>query len=214
MRRRDPRATRLAARRGFTRIELLVVIAVILVLIGLSFPAYSAVRRSSQRKTTKALLQRVALACDSYENDWGDYPPSVPAKVGLRSNGRNDGIEVLVRCLTTAQKGGPYLDEVEDSLLGNGDDDAIGGTDPTGSNLGTKALLELKDPWGNPILYLHHSEYDKGGPVELLSGELVKVPAAKSEVTQQYADLTRFQLRSAGPDGVFQTDDDVTSWGD
>lgn len=200
--------------RAFTLIELLVVIAVIAVLIGLSFPAFSAVRRSSARKAMKALLQRVALACATYEQDMGDYPPSDPKRVGLPGNGRNDGVEALVRCLTTAQQNGPYLDDLDDSSLGNVDGDALKGSDPTGSTMATKDLLELLDPWGNPVLYLHHSQYDKGGQVQLASGELVKVAAHKSDVTGQYVELTRFQLLSAGPDGQFGTEDDVSSWGE
>lgn len=200
--------------RAFTLIEVLVVIAVIAILIGLSFPAMSAVRRSSARKALRALLQRIALACATYEQDMGDYPPSNPKKVGLPGNGRNDGGEVLVRCLTTSQKGGPYLDDLEDSALGNLDGDTLSGSDPTGSTIASRELLELIDPWGNPVLYLHHADYDKGGSVLLASGELVKVPAHKSDVTGQYTDLTKFQLLSAGPDGVFLTEDDVSSWGD
>lgn len=200
--------------RGFTLIEVLVVIAVIVVLIGLSFPAYSAVKRSSQRKTTRAFLERVSLACAQYEQQWGDYPPSNPVRVGLPSNGKNDGIEALLRCLTTARKEGPYLVDIEDGQLKNADGDELKSADPTGSTIAVKALYELTDPWGNPIAYIHNSEYEKGASVQLASGETVRVPARKSEVTGQWAELTKFQLLSAGPDEEFGTDDDVTSWGD
>jgi hypothetical protein len=134
--------------------------------------------------------------------------------VGLPTNGKNDGVEALLRCLTTAKKSGPYLVDIEDGQLKNADEDELKSADPTGSNIAVKSLYELTDPWGNPIAYIHNSEYDKGANVQLASGATAKVPAAKSEVTGQYAELTKFHLVSAGPDGEFGTDDDVTSWGD
>lgn len=202
--------------RGFTLIELLVAIGVIVALVALSLPAISAIRRRSQGKAVQAFLERVRLATETYSNDFGDYPPSSFKGLGLRgSNGQNEGGECLARCLTTSLKGGPYL-ELKDSELGNTDDDRLtSDQNPTSSVWNTRELHEIVDFWGNPIVYLHNKDYDKGATVLLAtSGGLATVSAGKSEKTGQYEGLTSFQLWSAGPDGQADTDDDIRVWGE
>jgi len=198
-------------RRGFTLIELLVTIGVITILVAISVPALSAVRRRSEVKETKALMARLSLALEHYADEFGDYPPSRLKKLGARGNGKNEGSECMVRCLFTQEKGGPFI-ELADAFLGNSDGDQLAsGQDPTRSTQQTRDLLEVHDRWGNPIAYTHNRDYDQGATVLLISGQ-VGVPASKSDVTGSYQSLTKFQLWSAGPDGEADTEDDVTSW--
>ena len=207
------------SKRGFTLVELLIVMAIIAILTGLAFPAMSAVRRRSQMKTQKALFDKLRLNIETYANDFGDYPPSSFKGIKLKgSNGQNEGGEVLARCLTTSARSGPYA-EFSDEQLGNLDGDSISASkaNPTRSVWSTPELHELLDVWGNPIAYMHNSEYDKGSLVTLPSGETRKpaqVTANKSEKTGQYSGLTSFQLWSAGPDGEAGTEDDVRAWGE
>lgn len=201
-------------RAGFTLVELLVVMAVIVVLLGLSLPAISAVRRKSQVRETEALMQRLKLALATYQQDFGDYPPSSFRRLGLRGNGQNEGIELMLRCLTTRARTGPYV-ELEDGQLGNLDEDRLpSDADPTQSTMSTRELLEVLDAWRNPLVYLHNADYDQGGAATLQQGGLAQVAAGKSEKTGQFLGLTTFQLWSAGPDGVAGTDDDLRLWGE
>jgi type II secretory pathway pseudopilin PulG len=198
-------------RRSFTLVELLITIGVITVLVAISVPALSAVRRRSEVKETKALMARLSLALEHYADEFGDYPPSRLKKLGARGNGKNEGSECLVRCLTTQEKGGPFI-ELQDAELGNSDEDQLpSGQDPTRSTQKTRDLLEVHDRWGNPIAYTHNRDYDQGASVQLQTG-VSPVQAAKSDVTGSYQALTKFQLWSAGPDGQAGTEDDVTSW--
>jgi type II secretory pathway pseudopilin PulG len=200
--------------RRFTLVELLVVITVIVVLMGISLPVLSGIRKRSQSKATEAFFQRLKLAIESYANDFGDYPPSDFARVPLtKSNGENDGAEILVRCLTTSQKSGPYF-TFEESELGNLDSDALtSDQNPTRTTIATRDLLEAVDVWGNAILYIHNRDYDKGGVIQT-GGQSVKVDAHKNSKTKQFAGLTSFQLFSAGPDGEVGTPDDVRVMGE
>ncbi|MBL4845743.1 MAG: type II secretion system protein [Planctomycetes bacterium] len=199
--------------RGFTLVEILVVISIIALLAAISIPALSAVRRSSDTKATKAFLERLRLQIESYSNDFGDYPPSRASRIGYRGNEVNAGSEILLRCLTTSKKAGPYF-EFEDTQLGNTDQDSLAkGANPTRSVIRTAELLEIVDTWGNPILYLHNKDYDRGGQVLLPNGN-VTVPAYSHEKTKQFAGLTSFQLWSAGVDGEVGTDDDVRVFGE
>lgn len=201
-------------RSGFTLVELLVVIAVIAVLTGLALPAISAVRTRSQVRETEATLDRIKLALATYQNDFGDYPPSIGRPLGLQLNGSNDGAELMLRCLSTRARSGPYL-QLDDRMLGNTDGDRLrSGADPTRSSFGTPDLLEPLDSWQNPIVYIHNTQYDAGGNAVLREGGLAAVPASKSPETKQYHGLTTFQLWSAGPDGQAGTDDDIRRWGE
>jgi prepilin-type N-terminal cleavage/methylation domain-containing protein len=206
-----PRSRR---RRGFTLVELLVVIGVIAVLAALSIPAISAVRTRAQVRETVAFLDRVKLAIASYAHEFGHYPPA-PRRSGFpRLNGQNDGNEVLLRCLSTSVKTGPFM-QFEDERLGNTDEDRLpSDACPARSTFKVRELLEILDGWQNPIVYIHNADYDIGGNALLTPGGLTPVPAARSKETGQYLGLTTYQLWSAGPDQEAGTDDDIRLFGE
>ncbi|HWQ92566.1 MAG TPA: type II secretion system protein [Clostridia bacterium] len=62
--------------KAFTLIELLVVIAVIALLAALIFPVTGAVNKAKIRSRTKAELQQIQTAIESYKAKMGHYPPS------------------------------------------------------------------------------------------------------------------------------------------
>jgi prepilin-type N-terminal cleavage/methylation domain-containing protein len=59
---------------GFTLIELLVVIAIIAILIGLLFPAFSAVQNQARRTQAKNDLTQIVTAVNAYYTEYGKYP--------------------------------------------------------------------------------------------------------------------------------------------
>ncbi len=60
--------------RAFTLIELLVVIAIIAILIGLLFPAFSAVQNQAKRTQAKNDLTQIVTAVNAYYTEYGKYP--------------------------------------------------------------------------------------------------------------------------------------------
>src|SRR6266700_6021183 len=62
------------SKRAFTLIELLVVIAIIAILIGLLFPAFSAVQNQAKRTQAKNDLTQIVNAVNAFYTDYGKYP--------------------------------------------------------------------------------------------------------------------------------------------
>jgi hypothetical protein len=78
-------------------------------------------------------------------------------------------------------------------------------------------LFEIGDRWGNPIAYFHRRDYarkDKYITREAKSDleQETVVTARKDPVTGLYYNPDRYQLISAGLDGVFGTEDDIGNW--
>src|SRR6266700_3506295 len=60
--------------RAFTLIELLVVIAIIAILIGLFFPAFSAIQKQARKTQAKNDLTQIVNAVNAFYTEYGKYP--------------------------------------------------------------------------------------------------------------------------------------------
>lgn len=60
--------------RGFTLIELLVVITIIVILMGLLFPAFRGVQDQAKRTQAKNDLSQIVTAVNAYYTEYGKYP--------------------------------------------------------------------------------------------------------------------------------------------
>jgi hypothetical protein len=159
---------------------------------------------------------KIGAALTSYQNDNGRVPPSSfqPGQE-VANDGTNVGIESLVVALwSNKYEAGGVLPDLKDKLVNtDGDHSSKQLTD-----FDTRELLEIPDPWGNPIAYFEKSDYAltnrRYTTVEVESGQAVEsIPLAfKNPTTGQYYSNDGFQLISAGPDGRFGTEDDITAF--
>ncbi len=201
---------------GFTLIELLVVIAIIGVLAGMGTTMLGYATKRSAIGLAEQEIQRLILGIETYQLDFGDFPPtSMEEEYEISGNGLDEGIESLVAHLASRSRGRSYF-EFKEQYLENLDGDRL-----TDANLveqmrwvfGDDQLREYVDPWGVPYVYIHNRDYVREYSVSQENGPL-KISAGTSKKTATFHEPLRFQIWSAGPDGLHQAGagDDVTPW--
>ena len=215
----DPSRGRGAA--GFTLVELLVVICIIGILVALTTVGIVKALESSKANSTQAMLDTISGALASYQTRWGDFPPTSPEEVGLRSpNDTNNGIETLVACLSSEKRGGA-LYRNEDQLTNVDNDSVPGARKIMKWVFGTDQkpddqLHEWCDSFGYTIFYMHGKDFAKtrASLTKVMlteNAEPVTIGPELNAATKTYYGAGRYQLRSVGRDGKPGTADDIRS---
>lgn len=199
-----------ASTRGFSLIEILVVLTIIAMLMGFTVVAVGKYREAGRVADCQARVEAMSVWASSYADRMGDFPPSRLASLGVRNaNTVNEGIEAFVAALRDASYGGSRPNE---NWLGNTDDDTGEGLDAVD---GSQALLEILDPWDSPMTYVGSTQYDTPVTYRLTDGDVqedVEVVALRQTLTGAYHQFESFQIRSAGPDRLFDTEDDIANF--
>jgi len=211
---RESVARESCARAGFTLIELLAVILILAILVSVLVVSLRDTSAAIMRKKAQTDLMQLESAVKAYERENGSAPPSsfVPAQE-VGNDGVNVGIEALVVALWSKKyEAGGLLPDVRDHLINIDNDRSAKQL----TDFGGRELFEIRDPWKNPIAYIEHSDYGITNrrylTVETATGqEIESIPLAyKNPKTGQYYAVSEFQLISAGEDGRFGTEDDIT----
>jgi type II secretory pathway pseudopilin PulG len=209
---------------GFSFVEILVVMGIIAVLVGIGIGVYAMVIKKTPVFKTKSQVGALATAIEAWKRQWKGYPPSDLNRLGLvmgtqltlkgRLNTNNTGIEALYQALYVV--GVDFNADVSPSSLANTDDDRL---EKAITKDGNGYLFEIVDAWGNPFVYFVDADYvtaEKTPPTYVLGeegdGGNVEPKPWRASTTQGFANPGGFQLFSMGPDGVPNTEDDITSW--
>lgn len=205
-----------APRAGFTLIELLAVLLILSILVAVLVYNLKDATDAAKVQTARQLLAKLESAAKSYQNEFGSAPPSsFRPEQEVANDGLNVGIEALVVALWSKKyEAGGLLPDVRDQLINtDGDRSSKQLTD-----FDTRDLLEVADPWQNPVAYLERADYALTNRRYLTYGvedgqEIESVPTAfKNPATGQFYSAQGFQFISAGPDGRFGTEDDITAF--
>ena len=201
------------SQRAFTLIELLIVIGLIGLLVAALAPNLLTPLRETNRVETLARMKHLELCIRLYTRKNGYYPPSSFAKadkaVKVKNNGTNEGIECLLVHIHKQSLGRTATLEDKLDWLQNTDNDDGGFLIPL---LQTSKLFEVVDAWEQPIAYFREDSYGQRQTM-LMGGEDQEqetVRALKNPDTGRYMSPRSFQLISAGEDGVFGNEDDVS----
>lgn len=201
-------------RAGFTLIEILAVVLIIAVLAAALVPSLLGASESVGISSTRTLIGQISSEIEAYENEAGDYPPSAfPGSLDPKPSETNMGAEMLLIALMPADGSYRAATSYEDHL-GNTDGDA---TKTPLARFKTGDAFELHDHWGNPIAYFHRRDYESSCDYRAyvdLEGEWVEqsVRGVQNPKTGEPYRPDTFQLISAGPDGVFGSEDDVANF--
>lgn len=213
-------------RRGFTMIELLVVMTIMVILMAIVLPGIFMGKGAADKAVARNLVTGFETGISAWEGHYGQAPPSTFAalkqckndsggtpwkNLQTPSNDTNEGIECLLLALMT-DEGGVAPFELKDDQIENTDVDRVGGVPKFEYN---DQANEAVDPWGNPYVYIHHSQYGQKVRVKLGDagvGRVVDVQAHKSEKSGGYHNKRGYQVFSLGPDSEPGTADDIGNW--
>lgn len=201
-----------STRAGFSLIEMLAVMVILSVLLVFLAFRLGGMGETAKARMTATYLGEIGLATAEFEHETGDYPSSSwNSDWGALPNKKNLGIEVLCVQLWSEEYGGVSLSE---DKLDNMDADRSKKSLTTHVN---RDLFELVDDWGNPIAYFHRRDYgreDLYTTISMETGEFEDslVKAHTNPKTGSYFNPRSFQLISAGKDGLFGTEDDITNF--
>jgi prepilin-type N-terminal cleavage/methylation domain-containing protein len=211
--------------RGFTMIEILVVVTIVSVLMGLLVIIIPLAFGQRDETITVTRLQGVASAIEKLRSPQllGQYPRAatemlkgpkgepIGKDIGA-GNELNRGIETVYIAMNL-RMARVRIDLPEDSLR-NTDGDQMGSTTAIAGD--SRELYEIVDAWFQPMAYFCAADYKNPAAVskyvvidEAGNSTVQDVTPWKSPKTGQYLNRDSFQLFSAGPDGIFNTPDDI-----
>ena len=198
---------------GFTLIEILAVMMILAILGAFLLQTGRGSVQAVEIRTTQTFLAEVTALVDDYHNEHGAYPLSTfPTDLDKKPSKTNGGIEALV--IQLWRSGADWqARELNEDHLDNLDGDSCG---RNGTSFSSESAFEIVDVWGNPIAYIHRRDYDTEHTYIGYDEESNEVESrVKGLVSKKTGDPYRrgsFQLISAGPDGLFGTEDDIANF--
>lgn len=205
--------TSLLRRAGFSLVEMLAVLLILSILITVLVTQLTGQGEVVKARMTESFMTgELGTAITTYETEFGGYPTARFLKDwGTEPNATNLGSEALILSLFRKEWGGA---DISTDRFVNTDYDSlrkpIGNTDILG-----KDLMELGDEWGNPIAYFDRKSYGQKHIYLTLNndtGEEVENTVEARKDGDRYINPRKYQLISAGEDGIFNTEDDLVNW--
>lgn len=186
---------------------------------GIGFGVTSHPCHKSPELIARVRIEKLAASAAMWTKRYGAAPPSdvnrmrwvngVGARIPLRINGVNPGVEALYQALFL-----PGFDDkpdVSDTERANGDEDRL---DKPLALAEDPALYEFVDPWSNPLVYFTATDYAgaERDPPAYSTRDGEHVHPRPWRTADGFANPDTFQLFSMGPDCLPNTADDVKAW--
>jgi prepilin-type N-terminal cleavage/methylation domain-containing protein len=203
---------------AFTLIELLVVIAIIAILIGLLFPAFSAVQNQAKRTQAKNDLTQIVNAVNAYYTEYGKYPLVVSDTIYGPAGTASNVLFNELRATATATQNPRQIVFISPPDVKDPTNPRSGiATQATTINGISVAIGDLVDPWGTP----YNVAIDGGYNNQLANAYTDGSAGGSASTTPPYALSIGVMAWSYGKDQAigtrggsasFTNSDDVISW--
>src|SRR5713101_6194435 len=144
--------------RGFTLIELLIVIAIIVILMGLLFPAFRGVQDQAKKTQAKNDLTQIVTAVNAFYTEYGRYPTTNASDVTFSTSPTNDQLSDLLRNNASGSNAATVTSLNPRQIVFMSPPDAKDQTNPRGGIKNSTG--EYFDPWGKPYIVRIDADYD------------------------------------------------------
>lgn len=197
---------RVKTRTAFTLIELLVVITIIIILMGLLFPAFRGVQDQAKRTQAKNDLTQIVTAVNAYYTEYGRYPTTATADITYGPNGSPITNETLMLPLLAQETGTTPLNTRQIQFLS-----PPSVKDPANprSGLGTSSTTtnQYFDPWGRNYAIRIDADYNNQ-----VANPYGTAGAGADPIRQGVIAWSLAKDGAQGIAGAFTNSDDVISW--
>ncbi len=102
-------------RRGFTLLDLIVAVAIIIILAAIAIPSYLRMMDKARRSAVVAEFANLATVLETFNTDWGHYPPAAAGSQAIASD------DTIVYRELTAEGSGTALTNVAGARTVHGD---------------------------------------------------------------------------------------------
>ncbi|HYY14536.1 MAG TPA: prepilin-type cleavage/methylation domain-containing protein [Chthoniobacterales bacterium] len=203
--------------RAFTLIELIVVITMIIILVGLLFPAFRGVQDQAKRTQAKNDLTQIVTAVNAFYTEYGRYPTSATTDTIYGPGGASSNAVILnelraanTYTLNTRQIVFISPPDVKDP---NNPRSGIASKTTTVNGI-TVNQYDFVDPWGTPYNVEIDGDYNNQittNPYPDTDGSAGATPLRQGVIAWSYgSDQTK--ATKSPPSNTYKGSDDVISW--
>jgi prepilin-type N-terminal cleavage/methylation domain-containing protein len=194
------------SRSAFTLIELLVVITIILILMGLLFPAFQGVQNQAKVTQAKNDLTQIVTAVNAYYTEYGKYPITGTSDTTFGPGGAPTTNETLLNPLRALEPT-PTLNPKQIVFIAP--PDVKDKSNPrSGIGTDTGSLGQYFDPWGKNYAIKIDGDYDNQIPNPYTSN----AGSSALRIGVIAWTLGKDGLGGSGDKKAGDSDDDVISW--
>ncbi len=200
------------APRAFTLIELLVVITIIIILMGLLFPAFRGVQDQAKRTQAKNDLTQIVTAVNAYYTEYGKYPLAAQGDdaQAIFTTDNSDVINTL-RAVASGANAGDALNPRKIVFITPPDV-----KDPANPRSGVTAAGKYFDPWGavtgQASSGIYHVAIDGDYNNTITNPYGANTGAGGDPIRQGVIAWSLGKDGALGNAGAFTNSDDVISW--
>jgi type II secretory pathway pseudopilin PulG len=196
---------RTSRKTAFTLIELLVVISIIIVLMGLLFPAFRGVQDQAKKVQAKNDLTQIVVAVTAFNSEYGRYPTAAAADAAATFGpGGTNPTSSLMNELRGM--GSPAINTKQIAFF-----NPPPVKDPNNPRSGINSGGNYYDPWGSEYAVAMDADYDNQITPNPYGHNTGAGPTPLRQSVISWS-VGKDKGKGTKGNGVFKNSDDIISW--